>query len=139
MRKSTYETSQKKLILDYLKENSDKYVSAGEIMEYLVKNNQKVGLTTIYRFLNVLENEGNLRVENIKNTRCFQYIEDDCKNHFHLKCEKCGKVEHLECQEMKELCKHIGAEHGFAIDIQNAINGVCQSCQAKEKEAQNEY
>ena len=133
MRKNTYETIQKKLILDYLKGNSDKFVNANDILEYLMKNNQKVGLTTIYRYLNALLKEGLLRVETLNSTRCFQYIKENCKNHFHLKCEKCGKLKHVECPEMEEFSNHIRTKHGFNIDMQNTISGVCKTCLAKER------
>ena len=136
MKYGTYQTMQKQLILKYLKQNQNRYVSANDILEYLIGHQEKVGLTTIYRFLNVLEEEKMLRTETIKNTRYFQYIKDDCKNHFHLKCEKCGKVEHFTCEEMKDFCYHIGKDHGFMINPQIAIGGICQKCQKKIKEEQ---
>lgn len=133
MRSNSYQTMQKKLILDFLKENHDRMVNANDTLEYLIKQNQKIGLTTIYRYLNLLEAEGKLRVEVMKNTRYFQYILEDCKNHFHLKCEKCGKIEHFECEEMHTFCEHIGQKHGFMIDTKNAIGGICKNCQKKMK------
>ena len=47
----SYKTGQRKSILDYLIKNKDKFVNAEEILEYMKKNKQEVGLTTIYRFL----------------------------------------------------------------------------------------
>ena len=134
MRNSKYHTSQKDYILEYLQQNSSQFVSASDILTYLLKGNQKIGLTTIYRHLKTLEEEGTLRTDMRDNTKIFQYIEDKCQNHFHLKCEKCGKLEHLECEEMNEFCEHIGKEHGFFIDTKNAISGVCKKCQKKMKE-----
>ena len=122
------------LILNYLKRKHHVFVSANDIMAYLIKQDEKIGLTTIYRVLNALEKEGKLRVEVVKNTRCFQYVEEECKNHFHLKCEKCGKIEHFDCEEVNDFCKHIGKEHGFMINPQNAIGGLCKKCQKKNKE-----
>ena len=48
---------------------------------------------------------------------CFEYLGHDehCHKHvcFHCKCEKCGKVIHLECEEMTHLGKHMLDDHGF--------------------------
>ena len=129
--KNNYNTEQKKLILDCLKENSDTYVSVDEISKYLVNKGVQVGVTTIYRYLNFLEKTGAVRIENMKNTRYFQYIIEDCKNHYHIKCEKCGKMEHLDCEEIISLCNHVKSEHNFVISQKNVIYGICGLCAAK--------
>ena len=129
--KNNYNTEQKKFILDCLKKNSNSYVSVTDISNYLANENVQVGTTTIYRFLNNLEESGALRVENIKNTRYFQYIVDECKNHYHLKCEKCGRIEHLECNEIINLCRHVAKSHDFVISSKNVIYGICGNCMEK--------
>lgn len=126
--KNSYNTEQKKLILECLKENSDSYISVEDILNYLNKKGLQVGTTTIYRYLNFLEKEGAVRIENIKTTRYFQYIVENCKNHYHIKCEKCGKIEHLECEEIISLCTHIKKEHDFVISQKNVIYGICGLC-----------
>ena len=129
--KSNYNTQQKKLILDCLIENSNVYISVEEISKYLASKGIQVGVTTIYRYLNSLEKDGALRVEIIRNTRYFQYIIDECKKHYHLKCEKCGKIEHLDCDEIMTLCSHVKKEHDFVISQKNVIYGMCGSCTTK--------
>lgn len=126
--KGNYNTEQKKLIQECLMENSSVYVSVEEISNYLHNKGVQVGTTTIYRYLNLLEKSGALRVENIKNTRYFQYIVEDCKNHYHLKCEKCGKIEHLDCDEINGLCNHVKKDHNFVISHKNVIYGTCGLC-----------
>ena len=49
----SYKTGQRKKIMDYLIKNKNKFVKAEEILEYMQKSKQEVGLTTIYRFLNL--------------------------------------------------------------------------------------
>lgn len=68
---------------------------------------------------------------------CFEYLgqEEQCHKHicFHCKCEKCGKVIHLECEEMTHLGKHMLDDHGFQWDFTRTVfYGVCQECQEKE-------
>ena len=131
MRNSNYQTVQKQLILDFLQKNHRSFLSANDILVYMLNQNEKIGLTTIYRHLNTLEEEGALRTEIHQKTKFYQYMDSGCKNHFHLKCEKCGRIEHFECEEMHDFCKHMGEEHGFQINPQNAIMGLCKKCQKK--------
>ena len=67
--KNSYKTEQRKLIKDFLIENENKFVNAEQILEYMKKNNQIVGLTTIYRFLKILEESDSVRTEIINHTK----------------------------------------------------------------------
>ena len=80
-----YKTGQRKIIMDYLIKNKDKFVNAEEILEYMKKNKQEVGLTTIYRFLNLLEKNNNVRVETENHTKYYQYVPQETSNHLFLK------------------------------------------------------
>ena len=123
-----YNTGQKNLIKEYLEKNNDKFINAEEIMKYMKKHNQDVGLTTVYRFLNFLEKNENVRTEIRNHTKYYQYISDECLDHFHLKCKKCGKEIHLDCEDFEEVNKHIEEEHKFKMDHNAIIYGVCNKC-----------
>lgn len=67
---------------------------------------------------------------------CFEYLGHDehCHKHicFHCKCEKCGKVIHLECEEMTHLGEHMLADHGFQWDFTRTVfYGICEECRGK--------
>lgn len=128
MTKSTYKTEQRKDLLKYLEKNSDRFVSAVEIQNEFSKKKINIGLTTIYRFLNTMENEGKVRYELKNHTKYYQYISEKCNSHYHLQCKKCGKLIHLECDEVKTLKKHILEEHDFEIDSSSPIIGICEKC-----------
>lgn len=126
---NNYKTEQRKMIIKYLmNENKEKFVNAEEILNYLKSNNQIVGLTTIYRFLNLLEKNNNVRIEIKNHTKYYQYITNECSNHFHLKCKKCGKTIHLNCKEFENVNKHIKKEHNFNLDYNTIIYGTCSNC-----------
>ena len=55
---SNYATKQRAAILSYIEKMGDDYQSASEILEGLSALGEKMGLTTIYRHLKNLENEG---------------------------------------------------------------------------------
>ena len=106
-----YKTTQKETILVFLMKNKDKFVKADEIKKYLDKENYSVGLTTIYRQLNSLEEDNKVRIEVKDHTKYYQYIEDNCDGHFHLKCKKCGKEIHLDCEDFNDVSSHIKREY----------------------------
>lgn len=129
--KTNYNTEQRKLIEEYLIVNQDKFVNVEEILEYMKESNQKVGETTIYRYLNTLEKNEHLRTEIKNHTKYYQYILNECCNHFHLKCKKCGKTIHLDCEDFEEVNKHIQKEHKFKLDHNTIIYGLCEKCDKK--------
>ena len=126
--KNSYRTEQREIIKNLLIKNKEKFISAEEIMDYMKKNNQDVGLTTIYRFLNLLEKNNNVRIEIRNHTKYYQYILNECCEHFHLKCKNCGKTIHLDCKEFSEVSKHIKNEHNFKLDYNTIIYGTCNKC-----------
>ena len=56
MNNISYHTDQKNMIFRYFERNNDRQISASEIKEELAAANQKIGLATIYRHLDSLEN-----------------------------------------------------------------------------------
>ena len=82
-----YKTKQRKLIEEYLIKNIDRFVSSEEIYKYMKENNQNVGLTTIYRFLDFLEKNNNVRVDIKDHTKFYQYIKQNCNNQEKNKAE----------------------------------------------------
>ena len=134
-----YKTKQREAILDYLVQHKDSHVTVNTIGDYLAEQGTPVGVTTIYRHLDKLLEQGLVRKYTIDSTTCacFQYSgqQEGCHEHFHLKCEKCGKLIHLECSHLDDLISHIFSEHGFTIDpFRTVIYGCCCDCTRSNKE-----
>ena len=129
--KNNYKTEQKKLILDYLVENEDKFVNVEDIMLNMKKKKQNVGLTTIYRFLNYLEENNNVRTEVKDHKKYYQYVPNDSNKHLFLKCKNCGKAMNLDCEEFENVNEHIKKEHRFNLDYNTIIYGTCEKCSDK--------
>ena len=50
-----------------------------------------------------------------------------------MKCELCGRLIHLECDELEELGGHLKAEHGFVINpLRTVFYGLCTDCADKK-------
>ena len=105
-----YKTNNKQSILNYIINYSGSF-SAGDIYSLMKDNNENIGLTTIYRYLD----------------------DCDCENHFYLKCNSCGKVIHIDCSHINTFSKHIMKDHDFLIDKNNLfISGICNDCRNSE-------
>ena len=70
-----YKTKQQSAIRECLKMHKDGYVTVGEIEKYLKDNNCQVGLTTIYRHLEKMQQSGNLLLSIINNVLDMARIE----------------------------------------------------------------
>jgi len=127
MRNHNYETKQKDLILDVIKKQKKEFL----IKDIYKELKDQVGLTTIYRLIEKLE-EDNLINKTIKpnNTTYYEYIEK-CEedNHFYLKCNKCGTLTHVDCDCINDLYNHVYKEHDFTLDKEKIIiKGICKNC-----------
>lgn len=137
-RNGSYKTKQQSAILGFLMGNKDNHVTVNDISDYLEQEGNHVGVTTIYRHLDKLLEQGLVRKYTVDGTTsaCFQYANtgEECHRHFHLKCEKCGKLIHLTCSHINEMCGHIFDEHGFRVDLYRTVfYGICRECSEREE------
>lgn len=127
-RNDTYNTKQKELILKIIKKQKKEFTVKGIYEE--VKD--KTGLTTVYRLIDRLVEEGVIEKTIGKDNKPkYQYLEKcDEDNHFYLKCKNCKTMKHVDCDCIKDLSKHILINHEFITSKENIIiNGICKNCQ----------
>ncbi|URN84078.1 Fur family transcriptional regulator [Acetobacterium wieringae] len=115
----------------------NQHITVTMIAEFLEKQGTPVGVTTIYRHLDKLVEQGELQKYIIDGvtSACFQYIGDEahCHEHFHLKCENCGTLIHLECGYMNDLYTHVLKHHAFDINsFKTVFYGLCKGCSDKK-------
>ncbi|MCH3954752.1 MAG: transcriptional repressor [Eubacterium sp.] len=140
MSKSEYKTRQKDAILDYLKQHPGKHVTAGSLQRLLEDKGIHIGTTTIYRTLDRLVAENQVRkYENGSGqSACYEYLNEETRCHpgeYHMMCERCGRLIHLHCEEMKKITDHIQAGHGFILDPgRTVLYGICEECRLLEEE-----
>lgn len=134
-----YNTKQKNVIIEMLKQNKDRHLTADEMLKLLDDMNSPVGKATLYRFLDVLVSTGDLRkyitVDGEK--ACYQYVDDEigCHEHYHLKCIECGKLIHVDCTYIDEIQNHIEKHHNFSVDKSRIVlYGTCSDCMGVKKD-----
>lgn len=131
-----YNTKGRQMILDLVRSSEDEHITASTVLKKLSENNITVGTATVYRQLERLADEGLLRKYFIDGVpaACFEYVErhDDCETHIHFRCEECGELCCIDCDEMKAIEKHFDSEHGISIDpVKTVIYGKCKACREK--------
>ena len=131
MQKIQYKTRQLIELTEFMKSTEGKHVTVTEICDYFESKGIPVGMTTVYRNLEKLIQEGVVMkyVVDKNNSACFQYIDSEKNSHYHCKCEKCGKIIHLQCREVENLKSHILESHGFEMDPGHTLFlGICSNC-----------
>ncbi len=137
-RKSTYKTKHMDELLAYMKEMKGQHVTVNDVSVHFANAGTAIGTTTLYRNLERLVEQGVVAKYVIDGTSsaCFEYVGRDEKEQetcYHCKCEKCGKVIHLACDEVACLGNHIMEHHGFAIDYHRTVfYGLCAECREEE-------
>ncbi len=134
--RTTYHTRQQKEILGYLRSTPGQHHTVAQIRDYFSQCGQPIGTTTIYRQLERFVEEGAVRKYMLEtgDSACYEYEEKaaSCSSHFHCKCEKCGRLIHLDCDELQEIRNHLLKEHGFAWNSGRTVfYGVCSQCRMK--------
>ncbi len=131
-----YNTRQKAMIAACLKAHAGEHMTADQIHASLLQNGTHIGLTTIYRELDRLVNDGSAIKYTGLNTNAtsYQYIGDakEHGNHYHLICLDCGQLTHLSCSIIESFTRHIEEEHSFLLNSQKTVfYGHCASCAEK--------
>ena len=132
-----YNTKNKTYVRSFMKEHADQHLSIEEISAGLSASSRLVPLPSLYRIMDELVEEGVVRRYTIdrSSAACFQYSGEEAHNHFHLICSSCGRLIHLECDEVNHLLQHIEKEHAFKIDMTKVnLYGLCEACQKRSRQ-----
>ena len=125
--RSKYRTKQREILLGYFEAVPGVHVTAGDICEYFKAHGAPIGQSTIYRNLESLVDEGVIKkyVIDGNSPACFEDVQpdghEDTEICFHCKCEKCGRLIHLDCDELNEMQSYLKAEHRGALDTLRTV------------------
>lgn len=131
MSDSSYKTKQRDEIVEFFNSHRGKCYTAKD----LIKSGEvSSGEATVYRTLSKLAGQGILKRFTDGDAACYQLNEsEECSRHFHLKCESCGKLIHMDCDFMADMSRHIEQSHSFFVDIgKTVIYGLCGECKERE-------
>ncbi|KAB3527617.1 Fur family transcriptional regulator [Alkaliphilus serpentinus] len=124
-------TPQRRAILNIVFENQGKHLNTEEIYGLVKDECPEIGLATVYRTLQLLEDMelvSRLNLDDGCSRYEFNSHEDDHQHH-HLICEVCGDVIEVEIDLLEQLESEIEKLYKFKIkDHKVKFNGVCSDC-----------
>ena len=105
------------------------FFSAQQIHAELRNRGEHVGLTTVYRHLQVLSEDG--RVDAIRDSSgetLYRKCHTDAHHH-HLTCRNCGRSVEVEGRAVERWAEQVAAEAGFT-DVGHTVElfGLCPEC-----------
>lgn len=130
-----YHTKNYDDLLAFLKAKAGKHLTVQEICAHFSKRKKPMGMTTVYRQLERLVGQGLVQKYTLENgqSACYEFTGENGSsrdpNCFHCKCLSCGKLVHIECEEVRRLEEHILGEHNFVVDkARTVFYGLCEDC-----------
>ncbi len=139
--KTKYRTKQRDILLNYLKNAPRAHITAGDVCEHFKSCGAPIGQATVYRQLESMVDEGLINKYTIDSASpaCFEFVGVDAHVHaevcFHCKCEKCGKLIHLHCEELEGIQAHLMEHHRFRLNpMRTVFYGVCDECMSALEE-----
>lgn len=124
-------TPQRRAILDIIFENQGKHLNTEEIYGLVKDKCPEIGLATVYRTLQLLEDMELVSRLNLDDG-CSRYefnSHDADHQHHHLICEACGNVIEVEIDLLEQLESEIEKVYHFKIkDHKVKFIGICSDC-----------
>lgn len=114
-----------------LEANKERHMTAEEIYCWVKENGEFVGKATIYRKLATLEKQGVIQKFEGGDSACYQYVsqQEECKNHYHLRCVECNKLFHIESEQLDQLSSELKTQFDFCLDHgKSVLYGTCKKC-----------
>jgi Fur family transcriptional regulator, ferric uptake regulator len=112
------------------------FCSAQQIHAELRRRGENIGLTTVYRHLQVLSEDG--QVDAIRDSggeTLYRRCGTDTHHH-HLTCRNCGRSVEVEGKAVERWAEEVAAEAGFT-DVGHTVElfGLCPDCSAERTQS----
>jgi Fur family ferric uptake transcriptional regulator len=108
---------------------SDNFRSAQDIHAELRASGEAVGLTTVYRHLALLTDEGRIdALQSADGELVYRRCHSD-QHHHHVVCRRCGRVSEVELPNLERWAEGVAEALGYS-DITHTVEifGVCADC-----------
>jgi Fur family transcriptional regulator, ferric uptake regulator len=108
-----------------------RFLSAQDIHARLRQKGSKVGLTSVYRALQSLADDGSVDVlRTAQGEATFRRCDSDAHHH-HLVCRVCGATVEVEAPGLERWLAGVARTHGYLVEGHTLeVLGVCPRCTA---------
>jgi Fur family ferric uptake transcriptional regulator len=122
-------TRQRQEIYNELK-NETAHYTAEDILTKLRKKGIDTGLSTIYRTLQLLEENGLVKRLPIgRETAVYESCDKTDHGHHHMHCGKCGRMIEIHVDMLDDIEKLITKKYGFKVTGHTVLfTGLCPDC-----------
>lgn len=109
-------------------EELDDFHSAQQVHDLLKDRGQSVGLTTVYRSLQILADAREVDVLRTSDGET-AYRRCSSGHHHHLVCRSCGRTVEVEGPAVERWAEKVASEHDF-VDVSHTLEifGTCKAC-----------
>lgn len=112
---SLKQTKQRKVILKVFMNSNESHLDAETVHRILSKSDASIGLSTVYRSLNLLKDAGILEQHTFADGKAIFELSHPESHHDHLVCVACGHVEEFENDEIEKLQNEVAKKLGFQL------------------------
>ena len=133
--RTPYKSKHRDQILSILKEKEGSHMTAGQVLDQLREKGLTIGFSTVYRQLDRLVEEGavNKYMVDAVTGACYEFKGEHGGEsaYVHGKCEKCGKVVHIERRSVEAAMQSLSGSEGsgFELDCTRTLfYGICGDC-----------
>jgi Fe2+ or Zn2+ uptake regulation protein len=122
------QTDARRVIMEELKDLKT-HPTADEVYDRVRKRIPRVSLGTIYRNLEILSENGQIRKLETGGTQ--KRFDGNTSVHYHLRCYLCGRISDLPASPLKEIENVLAGLGDYEIQSYNLdLIGVCPTCRA---------
>ena len=130
-------TPQRRAIIEVLIENENSHLSSEEIYDKVRVNCPEIGLATVYRTMQLLDDINGISKLNLDDG-CIRYElnlgGEDSHHHHHLIRRECGSITEVKEDLLEEIESKVQAIYNFEIqDHDLKFYGLCETCAKKKK------
>jgi Fur family ferric uptake transcriptional regulator len=121
------QTKQRAAVAEAL-ESQGEFRSAQEIYDIVRKRGDSIGLTTVYRSLQSMADDGQVDVI-VRGDGESVYRQCSPSHHHHLVCRSCRSTVEIDAPDVERWATDVAAQHGFS-DVTHTVEvfGVCSRC-----------
>ncbi|QXG76362.1 transcriptional repressor [Modestobacter sp. L9-4] len=114
----------------------DGFHSAQEVHARMRAAGDSIGLSTVYRAVQALVDDGELDSIRTDNGEAI-YRRCSTTHHHHLVCRSCGRTVEVEGPTVERWADRVAGEHGF-VDVKHTLEifGTCAACHRVASQAQ---
>ncbi len=109
--------------------HGDAHLSVDEVVERTHALGDGIDRATAYRVLALLEELGLVRASQLGSGDAIRWERAHPDEHFHLRCTRCGMVDHHVGTLVATVREHLDDGHGFRAEtIELTVHGRCAAC-----------